>query len=154
MRKVELRYCCPCHEETVDGVEGVADGAKAASREVNIVLSVDMQIGIGGDTWPAAELFCHFLLDSRWFSFFSELFRGKTVLELGSGHALVSILVDKVFDVQEVVVTDLSEYIDLLNMNIVDNACTRTRAEAIDWTTVDHPQNSAQTFDVILALEW
>lgn len=116
-----------------------------------------MQLGIGGDTWPAAELFCHLLLSPSWHSFFQKLFHQKTVIELGSGHGLAGILVDKVFNVQSVVITDLQNYVDLIDKNIQRNSCQHSRAEAMDWTvynsaTADFSQE--EKFDIVLALEW
>ncbi len=133
------------------------DDSSVVTRNFDIHLSVDMQLGIGGDTWPAAELFCHLLLASKWHQFFRELFRNKKVLELGSGHGLVGILVDMVFDVDSVVITDLENYVELINKNIATNNCLRCRAEAIDWMQFDPLvtyYDSQEKFDIILALEW
>lgn len=147
MRDVTFKYELPSNDSDVQGGE----------QALEITLSVDMQLGIGGDTWPAAELFCHLLLSPSWHSFFQKLFRHKTVIELGSGHGLAGILVDKVFDVQSVVITDLQNYVDLIDKNIQRNSCKHSRADAMDWTvynstTADYSQE--EKFDIILALEW
>lgn len=154
MRQITLNYTYP------DAVEGDNDAEEmlVSSKELSITLSVDMQLGIGGDTWPAAELFCHLLLSPRWHNFFRNLLRNKTILELGSGHGLVGILVDKIFDVSSVVITDLENYVELIQNNIAENACLRCRAEAMDWTVYTSSSSSRlkneEKFDIILALEW
>lgn len=60
-------------------VESVAYG------EIRMDLLVDMAVGIGGDKWPAADLFCQLCTNSQWKPFFSDLFQGQRCLELGSG---------------------------------------------------------------------
>ena len=40
----------------------------------------DMGVGIGGDRWPAAELFCDFVLDDAYNAFFRTLFINRRVI--------------------------------------------------------------------------
>jgi hypothetical protein len=134
----------------------VQDGGENEMKELQINLSVDMQLGIGGDTWPAAELFCHLILSTQWYRFFQSLLRNKKVLELGSGHGLVGILIDRVFDVESVVITDLANYVELIGKNIDTNGCKRCSANAIDWLQFDPRTinfDNEEKFDIILALE-
>jgi hypothetical protein len=63
-------------------VESVAYG------EIQMVLLVDMAVGIGGDKWPAADLFCQLCTSSQWKVYFSDLFKNQRCLELGSGTGL------------------------------------------------------------------
>lgn len=147
MRDVTFTYELPSNDLEVQCV----------GQSIEITLSVDMQLGIGGDTWPAAELFCHLLLSPSWHSFFQKLFHQKTVIELGSGHGLAGILVDKIFNVQSVVITDLQNYVDLIDKNIHRNLCTHSRADAMDWTvynSVAPDFSQEEKFDIVLALEW
>jgi hypothetical protein len=67
--------------------------SKIAGKEISLSyhnctlsLYVDPHVGIGGDKWPAAELFCLFVTSSRWRLAFSLIFAGKSCLELGSGN--------------------------------------------------------------------
>lgn len=115
-------------------------------------LFVDMGVGIGGDKWPAAELFCHFITHKRWKKFFSDLFANTTCLELGSGNGLAGILIDMVFDPKSVVITDLESHIEHISKNISLNAVFRSTALPFDWMNTD-PNQVPGTFDFIFALE-
>ena len=50
-----------------------------------VSLFVDMGVGIGGDKWPACDLFCKIITTDEWKPFFSKLFQNKRCIELGSG---------------------------------------------------------------------
>lgn len=54
-------------------------------NRVEVDLIADMGVGIGGDRWPAANLFCEFITMEKWSEFFTNLFSDKKVIELGSG---------------------------------------------------------------------
>lgn len=70
-------------------------------------------------SWRAAEHLCQFLIDNP------ERIRGKTVCELGAGLGLVSVLVDKLNIVKQLVVTDGDEdTIKLLIDNKIDTDCS------------------------------
>jgi hypothetical protein len=135
----------------------------AAPVEISIPLYVDMGVGIGGDTWPAAELFCDFLTSPGYYSEFCDMFRGKSVIELGSGNGLVGILVDKVFEVERVSVTDMESHVPLIAHNLQLNRCDiisssgHCSADAIDWMAYSKDRvadDCEDKFDIILALEW
>jgi len=118
-----------------------------------ISLNVDMQgVGIGGDRWPAAMLFCEFISMRPELS---KTFSGKSVIELGSGTGLGAILCDKLFgkECRQIVATDLHSHVALMQSNLVLNSVDPqvTTCCALDWTTRGFP--SLGTFDVILALE-
>ena len=53
--------------------------------DVDIKLKVNMSVGIGGDRWPAANLFSNLISQSKWKVFFTDLFKDKSIIELGSG---------------------------------------------------------------------
>jgi len=148
-----------------------------ASQEVT--LWADMSVGIGGGEWPAACMFCHVLSHNK--TFFSHLFHGKRVLELGSGTGLGGIIVEKIgAHAAEIVITDLEQYTSHLKRNVELNATTTCSVHALDWLDIDGfvksfptstasatqggsaeakqsastpSPNSACTFDIILALE-
>lgn len=146
-KEIEQRFKlpkeCPRQECT-----GIGDN----HEEVVIKIFVDMNVGIGGDIWPAANLFCSWMMLPQYNSFFSSLFNGRRVLELGSGNSLVSILVEKAFQPREVVVSDLESHVAHMQSNLEMNHCNRSRAMALDWT--DSSAVCEEKFDVILALEW
>ena len=117
-----------------------------------IELFVDMNIGIGGDKWPAAELFGQLVTDERWKPYFSKLFCGKSVVELGAGTGLNSILLDRMFAPRKIVVTDHPSHVELIDRNIKHNQCSAaTSAETLDWFAVSSTQ---EKFDIVMAFEW
>lgn len=118
----------------------------------SIELYVDMGVGIGGDKWPAADLFCQIITDSLWRPYFEKLFNGKSIVELGAGTGLNSILIDKLFAPSSLSVTDHSSHVPLVQCNIKKNCCkTRTSVASLDWCNL--PQSPLK-FDIILAFEW
>jgi hypothetical protein len=119
----------------------------------------DMGVGIGGDRWPAAELFCDFVLDESYNAFFRTLFLNRRVIELGAGNGMAGILIGKFFAPSEVVITDLEDHLGLIEHNITLNKHTttpcvdnkdNTRAFLLDWLS---PEKILGKFDIVLALE-
>lgn len=76
-------------------------------NDVVVTLKLDMSIGIGGDKWPAAELFCNIATNEKFIPSFESLFNGKRIMELGSGTGLCGIVIDKLYKPKEVYVSDL-----------------------------------------------
>jgi SAM-dependent methyltransferase len=133
-----------------------------------VILNLDMGVGIGGDKWPAADLFCFLAASTKLESFFNQLFDGKRVLDLGSGTGLTSILLYKLFPVAiDICVTDLESHIEHIKANIALNVNalkhsdlnsahkTSIRARAFDWLKI--PQGGDEkrlgSFDIIFAFE-
>jgi methylase of polypeptide subunit release factors len=114
-----------------------------------------MAVGIGGDKWPAAELFCKLATSERWQSFFSSLIDGKRCIELGSGTGLIGILMCKAFRPNAMIITDLPSHVSHIQFNIESNNFESGRAipiaEELDWCSSVSP---IQKFDVIFAFEW
>lgn len=117
-----------------------------------IPLNVDMNVGIGGDTWPAAELFCKYILDHSQRTFFERLFAHRDILELGSGHGLCGIALEKSFCPNSISITDLSEYLPMIDANIELNQCIICKSFALDWKNLEF--GDLRKFDVIIAMEW
>jgi hypothetical protein len=115
---------------------------------ISVNLKVDLSIGIGGDKWPAATQYCALVSDAKWFDFFSYLFDGKKIIELGAGTGLVSILIDKLYKPDVLLVTDLDSHIDLICENIAINSCSKCIPRSFDWK-IDKMSN----YDVILIFE-
>lgn len=118
---------------------------------VSLRLHCNMGVGIGGDKWPAAELFCELVTDPRWRPYFQGLFEGKTVIELGAGTGFVGILLEKLFKPKEIAISDQGSHIDLIDRNISENAATLCAAVELDWFKL--PIDN-QKFDIVLAFEW
>lgn len=115
-------------------------------------LYVDMSVGIGGDRWPAADLFNQLLTHARWRPLFSKLFENKTVLELGAGTGVNSILIDRLFSPISVIVTDHHSHVHLIQKNLSENKCSdNVEAKPLDWLNLPECGHKA---DVVLAFEW
>jgi SAM-dependent methyltransferase len=131
--------------------QGIARNIQVVFNDHRLKLHVDMNIGIGGDKWPAAELFCNLISSPRWATFFQGVFRGQRVVELGSGNGMVGILIARLFQPSQVTVTDLNEYVPLIRHNIEVNGTEHNcQAHSFDWF---HPPNS-EKFDIICGFEW
>lgn len=72
----------------------------------------------------------------------------KSIIELGAGTGLVSILIDKIFTCESIVVTDLNSHIPLIKRNIALNDANCCTAFPFDWCKDD-----LGTFDIVLVLE-
>lgn len=132
-----------------------------SGSHVKIPLYVDMNVGIGGDIWPAAQLFCQLITSSilhyqQWKVWFTE----KSVLELGSGNGLISILLDKLYpDIKEIVISDINDHLSLIKENVEMNKCLseKIRVKELNWFDYESGESYpiiSEKFDIILALEW
>jgi len=126
-------------------------------KAVEVDLMADMGVGIGGDRWPAANLFCDFLSNEKWSDFFTNLFLNKKVIELGSGTGLVSILVSKLFQPRDIIVTDQESHMDLIRCNLDNNSSKEVLnkncfPQTFDWKNFDRANPTK--YDIILAFEW
>ena len=122
--------------------------------EINLKLYVDMRVGIGGDKWPAAELFCSFVSNTVTSKkLFRNQFSGKKILELGSGNGMVAIVMEKSFDLKALIVSDIEQHVDLIHKNLHENNLMVAKAAVIDWRERENSLINDQ-FDVIIALEW
>lgn len=73
-----------------------------------ILINEDTTGGCGGKTWEAADVTCNYLI-WRHQSSSGSAFRGKSILELGSGTGLVGLVLGAICnpgDVKEIVITD------------------------------------------------
>jgi len=116
-------------------------------------ISFDSSIGIGGNKWPAADLFCSFITAPALHRQLQPLFKNKKCIELGSGCGLAGIIIEKAFDPLQVVMTDIGSYITLIKSNIEANNLSKSYATVYDWNS-EPDQLSSLKFDVVLALEW
>ena len=117
-----------------------------------IVLNVYMGVGIGGDRWPAANVFCEYISSEDHMKFYSSFLESKTVIELGSGTGLVGILISKLFSPLNVVVTDQESHMELIASNLLLNNASLCKAETLDWKSIK--EQGSRKYDVIVAMEW
>jgi protein N-lysine methyltransferase METTL21A len=120
-------------------------------RKLEVHLSLDMNVGIGGEHWPAAHMFSNLITAECYFNFFDELFKDKSIIELGSGTGLVSIVLSKLYQPSSITVTDLSSHIDLIQENVDSNAAVGCICQELDWYRIPEP---CPRYDIILAFEW
>ena len=139
-----------------------------------IKLFLDMKVGIGGDKWPAAELFCSFVTSASWKTFFASLVHGRDCCELGSGNGIAGILISKCFAPRSMVITDMQSHVAHIENNIERNSGytngVQPVAEELDWLLdgrrsppppMDNNNNDADArnvnppkkYDVLFALE-
>jgi hypothetical protein len=147
-KEVEFIYPIPSNDNT------------KAEQLIKFPLYVDMNYGIGGDVWPATQLFCNYFLESfENYTNFTNLVNNKTIVELGSGNGLVSILLEKAFPVKSVTVTDIEEHMNLIDYNLKLNNTEKCIAQEINWLdfATDRTSRNEYTgpkYDMIIALEW
>ena len=120
------------------------------NHSIHLKLLTDGEVGIGGDRWPAANKFCELVSNKKLQNYFSQLFNTKRILDLGSGTGLTSLVIDKLYQPLEILVTDQASHMELIEKNLILNETKYCKAQTYDW--VD--RTNIGTFGVILALEW
>jgi tRNA1(Val) A37 N6-methylase TrmN6 len=103
----------------------------------------------------------------RFIALYRNIFKGRSVIELGSGSGLVGIFVSKQFEPTSVCITDLDSYKEHITHNVQLNSCgDNVSIEVFDWlTSLDHSsidglghddayEAQERTYDIVLALEW
>ncbi|KAK1304717.1 hypothetical protein QJS10_CPB11g01973 [Acorus calamus] len=99
--------------------------------------------------WPSEDVLAYFCLTN------SELFRGKRVLELGSGYGLAGLAIAACTDAHKVVISDGNpEVIDYVQRSIDFNAGvfreTEVKSMSLHWNQ-EQPLDVQNTFDIIVA---
>lgn len=97
-----------------------ADGERDAHT---VHLNMDMSAGCGGKIWPAAEVLGAYIAASRTRcgAAAAHPWRGKTVVELGSGTGLLGFLVAKMGIGCDVWITDQEPMLPLMRQNMALN---------------------------------
>eukprot|EP00903_Cladosiphon_okamuranus_P006221 g6112.t2 len=122
-----------------------------------VSLECDWGVGIGGSVWSTGLLLAEHL--SRHAALYDGVFRGKRLLELGSGTGLVGLAAARFGPPQEVVITDLESHVDICTSNVARDAATgaqglcAVRVEAYDWSGEVPDSLGAVPFDVILGTD-
>ncbi|CAM9945424.1 unnamed protein product [Ectocarpus sp. 13 AM-2016] len=120
-------------------------------------LEVNWGVGIGGGLWSTGILLTEHL--AKHAALYDLVFKGKRVLELGSGTGLVGLAAARFGPPLEVVITDLESHVDICKRNVAaqddmgaQDLCS-VRVEAFDWSSEVPEELGEVPFDVILATD-
>ncbi|KAH8553099.1 putative methyltransferase-domain-containing protein [Umbelopsis sp. PMI_123] len=118
-----------------------------------ILVNEDTTGGCGGKTWEAADVTCNYII-WKYKSTNGQAFRGKSILELGSGTGLVGLVLGAMCspaDAKEIVITDQLPMLSLMEANINSNELGKiVKAKVLDWG-VELPQWLTEMPDIIIA---
>ncbi|CAM9172170.1 unnamed protein product, partial [Hapterophycus canaliculatus] len=89
-------------------------------------LECDWAVGIGGGLWSTGILLTEHL--AKHGALYDNVFRGKRVLELGSGTGLAGLAAARFGPPLEVVITDLESHVDICRRNAGRDAATGAQA--------------------------
>eukprot|EP00904_Undaria_pinnatifida_P005369 jgi/Undpi1/1962/HiC_scaffold_12.g05349.m1 len=150
--------------EMKDGGGAVAEEV-AAKTVTEVILEgrgvlhfeCDWGVGIGGGLWSTGILLTQHLCQHA--ALYDGVFRGKRVLELGSGTGLVGVAAARFGPPAEVVITDLESHLDICRKNVTRNvednetgSCP-VKVQAYDWTEKVPAELGAMPFDIILGTD-
>ncbi|KAN0064590.1 Protein-lysine N-methyltransferase efm6 [Thecaphora frezii] len=133
-QRVTIRYY---RDSTVAPVTFEPDSPPAAGGSgekrgwYDITLKLNMTEGCGGKIWPAAEVLGAYIVGKG-----EERWKGKTVVELGSGTGLVGFLVAKMQSECRVWVTDQRPMLTLMQENLALNVSDmpgQCFVDELDW---------------------
>ncbi|CAM9096186.1 unnamed protein product [Ectocarpus sp. 4 AP-2014] len=133
-------------------------------------LEVNWGVGIGGGLWSTGILLTEHL--AKHAALYDLVFKGKRVLELGSGTGLVGLAAARFGPPLEVVITDLESHVDICKRNVAAQddmgaqastcftcPCLTTkglcsvRVQAFDWSSEVPEELGEVPFDVVLATD-
>ncbi|KAL1240141.1 Histone-arginine methyltransferase METTL23 [Trichinella spiralis] len=101
----------------------------------------------GLHVWPCAEVLSSYIISNI------EAFRGKTILELGAGTGLVSIVAAKC-DAKFVILTDHSKNDTVKNLALqncmINGVSEHTQYRTLIWGVADDNLFSLPSFDILL----
>ena len=121
---------------------------------VTLEMYEDSQGGVGGHTWLCCYLMAFHLMNLSYFP--NNWYHNKSIVELGSGTGLLSLLVAKL-GATRVVATDQFQGLALLNGNIRRNGGDE-RVAGVELNWGDHPSlnhvlSTSDGFDMIIMSE-
>ena len=122
---------------TASPPEGSASAANLAGF-VDVSLLLDVTNGCGGKIWPAAQVLGAYLTGRK--EELSQRWKGKNVVELGSGTGLVGFVVAKMRLGATTWITDQDAMLSLMTENLSLNSDMDSQelvAKLIAWLTVD-----------------
>ncbi|PWN28529.1 hypothetical protein BDZ90DRAFT_213789, partial [Jaminaea rosea] len=117
----------------------------------DVALLLDVSTGCGGKIWPAAQVLGQYLAGKK--EVLAEKWKGKTVVELGSGTGLVGFLLAKMGVGVETWVTDQDAMLALMERNLQLNSpgmLDPCHVAELNWGEFPLPQNVPSKPDVLL----
>lgn len=119
---------------------------------VTVKIREDYDAGLGGTLFDGALCICNYIETLHKAS--NDIFKNKTVIELGAGCGLPGILTYKLGG--NVILTDIEETIELLEENIESNIIEKNEnnliAKELDWLK-DEQLTNFEKYDFILAAD-
>ncbi|CAA0821064.1 S-adenosyl-L-methionine-dependent methyltransferases superfamily protein [Striga hermonthica] len=102
--------------------------------------------------WPSEDVLAYYSLSHL------DLFRGKSVIELGSGYGLAGFVIATATDASEVVISDGNpQVVDYIQRNIDANSAsfgsTKVRSMVLHWDQVEG-LDICGAFDLVVASDW
>lgn len=126
----------------------------------NKIMTIEQNLdyGYAGEVWDGSLVFIHFLIKNK--EKFTDVFKNKTVLDLGAGTGVCGIL-STIYQPQHVVITDIEKAIELIERNIKSNnhmisEGSKVEALPLNWNDLDQISNlkvKFNSFDCILCCE-
>jgi len=119
--------------DTKDTIHGLVSEFHLPTLSSPLLLYQDVGPGCGGKTWPAGEVLSNYMIRKYKGT---DLLKGKTILELGSGTGLVGLAIAKEVDLGEgtLYITDQKNMVDIMAANInLNSVGTKVVACELDW---------------------
>ncbi len=92
-------------------------------------ISQDLSLSHAGTVWDGAIVMSYFFNKNQVVA--NQFFQGKKVLELGSGTGMVGIAAS-MFQAKKVFLTDLPEYLKILEINRAKNMNTTVSVDCLE----------------------
>ena len=122
--------------------------------ETELDFLCDWSVGIGGSLWTNGHLLVDHL--QRRASYYAPLCHEKRILEVGSGTGLVGLALTACFAPKEVVLTDLSSHLNVLQTNVGGNVAVLPKSSQIKVAELEWGKTSMDVkgiFDVIVGTD-
>eukprot|EP00419_Tripos_fusus_P049274 CAMPEP_0172820286 /NCGR_PEP_ID=MMETSP1075-20121228/15160_1 /TAXON_ID=2916 /ORGANISM="Ceratium fusus, Strain PA161109" /LENGTH=228 /DNA_ID=CAMNT_0013660929 /DNA_START=139 /DNA_END=825 /DNA_ORIENTATION=+ len=119
-------------EGGMPGYSGLVKNETIGFGQITLQIETWPDYRIGASHWPSGRLLAKALAESAFPGLLPEI-EGRTVLELGAGPGLPSMVCGKL-GAASVVLTDLVELLPLMNRNLELNGLLNTcRVDVLDW---------------------
>jgi len=101
---------------------------------------------VGHKLWPAAQIFSKWILDNE------DIFRGKSVIEVGAGPSLASIIAAE-FATQIITTDYLPIILRMAEINVELNKVNNIKVRKLDWEEIANGSNPDMECDIIIGTD-